>query len=152
MSAMFYKPFSLLIPTILTVVIVGCTSTSTQTQATDSAPAQIGIVNHTGNFIYSASVDGAGGGGMDRWGAGVANICCAKIPRIWYAGMKVRVRWDMPEGHTHVVKEKVVDVERYDTTGSIYIHFFPNDEVRVVVTSVVPYNPAHPIKLTEQPQ
>ena len=32
---------------------------------------------------------------MDRWGAGVANICCAKIPRIWYAGMKVRVRWDM---------------------------------------------------------
>ncbi|WP_167389589.1 hypothetical protein [Janthinobacterium svalbardensis] len=35
-----------------------------------TATAQVGIVNHTGNFIYSASVDGAGGADMARWGAG----------------------------------------------------------------------------------
>jgi len=110
-----------------------------------TAPAQVGVVNHTGNYIYSASVDGAGGGNMDRWGAGGASVCCASIPRVWYPGMKVSVRWDMPDGHTHNVKEKIVEVEKYDETGSIYLHFFPDDVVRVVVSPVGPRSPKHPI-------
>lgn len=116
-----------------------------------TAPAQVGIVNHTGNYIYSASANGAGGGGMTRWGAGTANICCASIPRVWYPGMKVHVRWDMPDGHTHNVKEKIVDVEKYDTPGSIYLHFFPNDQIRVVVTNLDPNHPEHPIPLPVKP-
>lgn len=140
------KRFAYLVPIALAIGLAGCALRETQAQPSDRAPAQVGIVNHTGNYIYSASVDGAGGGGMDRWGAGVADICCASIPTVWYAGMKVLVRWDMPEGHKHIVKEKVVEVEKYNETGSIYIHFFPNDEVRVVVTPVGPYNPAHPIR------
>jgi hypothetical protein len=88
-----------------------------------TATAQVGVVNHTGNYIYSASVDGAGGGGMTRWGAGNANICCASIPRVWYPGMKVRVRWNMPVHGNDVIKEKIVEVEKYDKPGSIYIHF-----------------------------
>jgi hypothetical protein len=59
--------------------------------------------------------------------------------------MKVRVRWDMPIGHTHNVKEKIVEVEKYEETGSVYLHFFANDEVRVVVSPVGPRNPRHPI-------
>ncbi|MDB5802342.1 MAG: hypothetical protein JWL63_3281 [Rhodocyclales bacterium] len=109
------------------------------------AVAQVGIVNHTGKFIYSASVDGSGGGTMSAWGAGVAGVCCTSIPRVWHPGMKVLVRWDMPDGHTHIVKEKIVEVEKYDEPGSIYMHFFPNDEVRVVVSWVGPRNPKHPI-------
>ena len=110
-----------------------------------TAPAQVGVVNHTGNFIYSASVNGAGGGNMSAWGAGGAGFCCASIPKVWYPGMMVRVRWDMPEGHKHIVKEKIVEVERYEETGSIYLHFFPNDEIRVVVSPVGPRSPRHPI-------
>lgn len=124
----------------------GSTSTEPAT-----ASAQVGIVNHTGNYIYSASVDGAGGGNMNRWGAGVANICCASIPRVWYPGMKVKVYWDMPEAHTHRVKEKIVEVEKYDEPGSIYLHFFPDDEIRVVVTNVGPRHPTHPIPLPVKP-
>jgi hypothetical protein len=110
-----------------------------------TAPAQVGVVNHTGNYIYSASVDGAGGGNMDRWGAGGASVCCASIPRVWYPGMKVRVRWDMPDGHTHNVKEKIVEVEKYDRPGDIYLHFFPNDEIRVIVTNIAGWSQKHPI-------
>ena len=47
--------------------------------------------------------------------------------------MKVLVRWNMPVGIQDVIKEKVVEVEKYDRPGSIYIHFFPDDEVRVIV-------------------
>lgn len=82
---------------------------------------------------------------MSPWGAGVANICCASIPTVWHPGMKVRVVWNMPEGVKDVIKEKVVEVEKYDEPGSIYIHVFPNDEVRVIVSNVYPIHPDHPI-------
>ena len=114
-------------------------------EAPKTAPAQVGVVNHTGNYIYSASVDGAGGGQMSEWSGGMANICCASIPRVWYPGMKVRVRWDMPIGRQHVIKEKIVEVGKYEETGSIYLHFFPNDVVRVIVSPVGPRSPKHPI-------
>ncbi|MET3134200.1 hypothetical protein AAKU55_004495 [Oxalobacteraceae bacterium GrIS 1.11] len=116
-----------------------------------TAAAQVGIVNHTGNFIYSATVDGSGGGNMDRWGAGGAEICCASIPRVWHSGMKVLVRWDMPKGHTHIIKEKMVEIEKYDEPGDIYMHFFPNDEVRVVVSNAAGYSSAHPIRRSSDP-
>ncbi len=122
----------------------------------DSAPAQVGIVNHTGNYIHSASVrgdevGGGGGGGMSAWGAGDANICCSSIPLVWHPGIKVLVRWNMPEGVVDVWKEKIVEVEKYDRPGSIYMHFFPNDEVRVVVSNAAGYGSKHPIPRTRKP-
>lgn len=123
-----------------------------KTDATSAtAAAQVGIVNHTGNYIYSASVDDEGGGKMSAWSAGTANICCASIPRVWHPGMKVLVRWNMPIGRKDVIKEKIVEVEKYEETGSIYLHFFPNDEVRVVVSPVGPRSPRHPIALPVNP-
>lgn len=115
------------------------------------ATAQVGVVNHTGNYIYSASVNGAGGGNMSRWGAGSANICCTSIPEVWYPGMKVRVRWNMPIGEKDVIKKKTVEVEKYDEPGDIYLHFFPDDVIRVVVTNVGPRHPTHPIPLPVKP-
>ena len=41
----------------------------------------------------------------------------------------------MPEGVKDVVKEKIVEVEKYDEPGDIYLNFFPNDKVRVVITT-----------------
>lgn len=114
-------------------------------EAPATATAQVGIVNHTGNYIYSASVDGAGGGNMNAWGAGVASVCCTSIPRVWRPGMKVLVRWNMPIGRQDVIKEKIVEVEKYERPGSIYLHFFPNDEVRVIVTNIGGPSTEHPI-------
>ena len=66
------------------IAITGCALREPQAQPSARATAQVGIVNHTGNYIYSASVDGAGGGNMARWGAGVADICCASISNVWH--------------------------------------------------------------------
>ena len=137
------------------LLLSGCALKARQVEQAGPSPtatAQVGIVNHTGKYIYSASVDGAGGANMARWGAGGAEICCASIPRVWYPGMMVLVRWDMPEEHTHIVKEKMVEVEKYDETGSIYIHFFPDDEVRVVVSIYPGYSTAHPIRHYGKPE
>ena len=130
------------------LLLSGCALKARQLEQASPSPtatAQVGIVNHTGKYIYSASVDGAGGANMARWGAGGAEICCASIPRVWYPGMMVLVRWDMPEEHTHIVKEKMVEVEKYDEPGDIYMHFFPDDEVRVVVSNVDGHSKNHPI-------
>ena len=143
------RQFAYLISLWFVVAATGCAMNSSTAQSSDRAPAQIGIVNHTGSYIYSASVDGAGGGGMSRWGAGIANICCTSIPNLWHPGMTVVVRWNMPIGTQDVIKEKIVEVEKYDSPGSIYMHFFPNDEVRVVVSRVGPRNPEHPIRYSD---
>jgi hypothetical protein len=137
------------------LLLSGCALKARQVEEAGPSPtatAQVGIVNHTGKYIYSASVDGAGGANMARWGAGGAEICCASIPRVWYPGMMVLVRWDMPEEHTHIVKEKMVEVEKYDRPGDIYMHFFPNDEVRVVVSNVDGDSKSHPIRHYGKPK
>ncbi|MBW3508137.1 DUF3304 domain-containing protein [Janthinobacterium sp. NKUCC06_STL] len=136
------------------LLLSGCAFKARQVEEAGPSPtatAQVGIVNHTGKYIYSASVDGAGGGNMARWGAGGANICCTSIPRVWHPGMNVLVRWNMPEGHTDVIKEKMVEIEKYDRPGDIYMHFFENDEVRVVVSNDAGYGKDHPIQHTANP-
>ena len=140
-----------LIAYFILTLFVGACSAQQEVEST-SATAAVGIVNHTGNYIYSATVDGAGGGNMSAWGAGMPDVCCTSIPRVWRPGIKVLVRWDMPDGHQHIVKEKTIEVEKYDKPGSVYLHFFPNDEVRVIVTSFPGPGPNHPIPRSRKPE
>jgi hypothetical protein len=137
-----------LFPLLVVLTFSGCVARDYQEPAASSVAsvqAQVGIVNHTGSYIYSASVNGAGGGNMARWGAGMASICCVAMPRDWYPGLMVTVRWNMPEGSQDRIREKRVEVERYDTPGSVYLHFFPHDALRVVVSNLGPMHPEHPI-------
>lgn len=149
-----YRHFSFRIalsPLLVSFAVV-LTACSTQPVKDDSSyGASVGIVNHTAQYIHSASVNGAGGANMGAWGAGMGNVCCALVPTHWYPGMQVVVRWDVPVGSKHVYKEKSVEVEIYDEPGSIYMHFFPNDQVRVVVSQFVGWSEMHPIRPPEKP-
>jgi hypothetical protein len=107
--------------------------------------AAIGIVNHTDRYIYSTAVNGEWGGHAHPMSAGVAGMCCVTLPATWQPGLTVKVDWDMPEGTTHIATTKIVQVERYDKAGNLYVHFFPDDAVRVVVTLLVGASPNHPI-------
>lgn len=107
--------------------------------------ATIGIVNHTDRYIYSTAVDGGQGGHAHPMSAGVGSMCCVHLPIKWHPGLKVEVRWDMPEGSKHVLKSKIVDVEKYERPGTLYLHFFSGDIIRVVVTNSVGASPDHPI-------
>ncbi|WP_083941140.1 DUF3304 domain-containing protein [Pseudoduganella violaceinigra] len=134
---------------IFVALLVAC---STPSKRDDSVyGASVGIVNHTSKYIHSATVDGAGGANMSAWGAGGGEVCCAMLPRKWHPGIQMLVRWNMPEGSKSIYKEKMVEVEKYEEDGSIYIHIFPNDEVRVVVSSYWGSSPNHPIKPPQKP-
>ncbi|GGY68614.1 hypothetical protein GCM10007387_58400 [Pseudoduganella albidiflava] len=108
--------------------------------------ASIGIVNHTDKYIYATQVGNNGGGHAGRYRAGVGSVCCVMLPVTWHAGLRFNVHWDVPEGTKHIWKEKLVDVERYDEPGSLYLHIFPNDEVRIVVTKWAGGSQKHPIQ------
>lgn len=91
---------------------------------------------------------------VEVWPVGERETPISAAPqfRVFGPGMKVRVRWDMPEEHIHNVKEKIVEVEKCDQTGDVYMHFFPNDEVRVVVSPDGPGAPSYPIRHFGKPQ
>ena len=129
---------------LLVGALTGCASAARE-QGREKVGAMVSIVNHTDRYIASASVNGAGGANMTEYGAGGASVCCAAIPAVWYPGMKVEVRWNMPIGRTPVVKVKEVEVEKYDEPGDIYLHFFPEDRVRVIVTRYGGASTKHPI-------
>ncbi|MFC7420923.1 DUF3304 domain-containing protein [Iodobacter arcticus] len=65
------------------------------------------------------------------------------LPRKWQSGMKVKVRWK-PNGRAWV--EKYTTIMPYEKAGTLYVHFFENDQVRVVSSAYdSPSSPDHPI-------
>ncbi len=67
------------------------------------------------------------------------------VPRTWTPGMKVKVRWNRPiKGEDHWI-EKTTAILPYTEVGDLFTHFFPNDEVRVVVANPGPMSSKHPI-------
>lgn len=132
-----------------------------------SAPeALVGIVNRTEQQIVTVSFEGLKSGdnyavkgccAPIRWyilgpsynSDGVPYVCCTSLPNKWQPDMKVVVRWKRGSANTKsnalLNIEKIVPVEKYDFPSGVYLHFFPNDEVRVVVSRFSPLDSGHPI-------
>ncbi|MDW5417092.1 DUF3304 domain-containing protein [Iodobacter sp. CM08] len=67
-----------------------------------------------------------------------------RLPRTWQPGMKVKVRWK-PNGREWV--EKYTTIMPYAKAGILYVHFFENDQVRVVSSAYDgASSPDHPIQ------
>lgn len=108
----------------------------------------ISCVTHGTGYIHSFSIEesvhsGPVGGRM-AGGASCGGLIAAgyALPKTWFPGMKVRVRWK-PNGREWV--EKTTNIMRYDEVGTIYVHFFPGDQVRVVSANSGPTSSIHPI-------
>jgi len=109
----------------------------------------ISCVMHGTGYIHSFAIEepvhsGPVGGRM-AGGASCGGIIAAgyALPKTWFPGMKVKVRWK-PNGREWV--EKTTNIMRNDEAGTIYVHFFPGDQVRVVSAAYNgPGNPGHPI-------
>ncbi|MCX7208095.1 MAG: DUF3304 domain-containing protein [Proteobacteria bacterium] len=68
------------------------------------------------------------------------------LPRKWQPNMKVKVRWNRPiKGKDNWV-EKYTNIMPYEKPGVLYVHFFENDQVRVVPSAYAgALSPNHPI-------
>ncbi|WPB55568.1 DUF3304 domain-containing protein [Xylophilus sp. GOD-11R] len=111
-------------------------------------PVSISCYGHGAGYIYSFSVQEPVYGQFSRrmiWGgSGNCGLVLAgyQVPLTWTPGMKVKVRWK-PDGREWI--EKTTAILPYDKPGTVIVHFFPHDEVRVVVSNFYPEGPNHPI-------
>ncbi|MFC5473377.1 DUF3304 domain-containing protein [Paraherbaspirillum soli] len=108
-------------------------------------PVAIGCAYHEGtSYIYSFYVQEPYSqlmlGGTSCGGINAAGYI---LPIQWQPGMKVKVRWK-PNARDWI--EKTTTIRRYDEAGDLFVHFFANDEVRVVSSArYSPQSPMHPI-------
>jgi len=129
-----------------------------------------GGVNHTDKNIVSVVVNGEGGVlDVIAHGGGGAEMCCVLISNKWRPGLKVTIKWQengdwlldekgkevLRDGRRIYVpapwKERTVDIPEYKAIGMFFIHFFPNDEIKVAVSRVFPGHPNYPIQYPEEP-
>ncbi len=67
------------------------------------------------------------------------------VPLKWRPGLKVKVTWNTyaPGASEPTRHEKTTTILPYDKVGSVYVHFFPGDQVRVAVSAY--YGVGHPL-------
>jgi len=122
--------------------------------------ATITGVQHLGSdyLIKVFYIDKYNGGVVGESGGGGGIMCCIKIPRKWYKGLKAEIRWQVQ----HIIRsnnpeiedtaeaagmyQAQVPVEAYEKPDDLYVHFFSDGRVRVVVSGTSPSWEGHPIQ------
>lgn len=120
--------------------------------------------NHTDKHIISIVINKEGGILDARAHGEGGGVCCVVLPKRWRPGLMATIRWQEddipiynPDGSRKVVdgvpairespwKEKTVEVPKYsEEMGMFFIHFFPNDEVKVLVNKYGATSRRHPL-------
>ena len=110
--------------------------------------------NHTHDqSLYYYTVNGNMGAGLGPGGGGGSFSCCVSIPRYWEPGTKVKVWW-MYQGGTRIPPEPpphVAEVElppyKPSDVGSLQVHFYPDQKIRVYVSRYSINHPDYPADL-----
>lgn len=125
----------------------------------------IGAVGHLGGNVGISDfyVNGAWGGNNSGQTIGNSGACCVVIPQVWHAGLQANVEWEECDTSDILFDEngkridpdtskackksefkESVPIPKYEQPGNLYVHFFPEHKVAVVVSPVDPRNPAYP--------
>jgi len=110
--------------------------------------------NHTDKSIVSIVINGEGGIlGASAHGEG-SGVCCVVLPQKWRPELMATIKWQEddipifnPDGTRKIIdgipaseespwKERTVEVPKYGPEmGTFFIHFFGNDDVKVLVAN-----------------
>jgi Protein of unknown function (DUF3304) len=117
------------------------------------------VVNHTFEGVVDVTVNGEGGIAAAYPRGTSGNVCCITLPVKWKPGVTVTFAWEdggrwllddkgkevIRDGKTVLVrgprKSKTITVPQYDKPEDMWIHFFDNDEIKLVFSK---YGPGHP--------
>jgi hypothetical protein len=115
--------------------------------------------NHTNIAAMYVTINGEGGIMIAMEHGYGGNVCCVNVPKKWRPGLTVTVGWQdeghflrdkngnevLRDGNNILVsaprKTKTVAIPEYATPEILWIHFFPNDEIKLVMSK---YGPGHP--------
>lgn len=125
--------------------------------------------NHTDKSIVSIIVNGEGGILNSDAHAGGGEVCCVVIPNKWRSGLGATIKWQEAGTYKKDAKENVivengipvlikapwkettVAIPEYDEQmGQFQMHFFPGDEVKIVVSNYMPGHPKYPLSIPDE--
>ena len=123
-------------------------------EAVKPVPDHVSVMTDSVNYMYQRSVkytlydlsqtppQAIGGAIVDRLTSGGEKGCCISLPTTWKPGMKVRLQWHESD-HDNIYEDHSRDLEipRYGKASDLYVVFYPNHEVEVVVSVGEPGNP-----------
>jgi hypothetical protein len=120
-------------------------------QRTEVMGVSMSCFNHGDYRASGFSVEEVAHGQISRGMIGGAFNCGGvlalgyPVPLTWRPGLKVKVRWNTyaPKSMEATRHEKETTILPYSEAGSLYVHFFPGDQVRVVVSAW--YDVGHPL-------
>ena len=97
-------------------------------------------VKYTAYDLSKASSQAIGGAIVEMLGTGGEKGCCVALPRTWRPGMKVRVVWGEADRERTYPEEYTRDLEipRYEQPADLYVVFYPDHEVELVVSAAEP--------------
>ncbi|WP_373886662.1 DUF3304 domain-containing protein [Duganella sp. BJB475] len=124
--------------TTIAFFLAGCRS--------DNASIELCGINYTKRHVEDFSVNGYSGASIYANGGGGSFVCCVSLPRQWSKDLTVTVRWNYDEKNASPSKEQVVVVPKYseEDIGFLAVHFYPDDTVRVLVTTKTNLYPGYP--------
>ncbi|MGO4812241.1 DUF3304 domain-containing protein [Cupriavidus sp. 2MCAB6] len=106
--------------------------------------------NYTDQYVAAYSVNGYPGPNIYPHSGGGKFVCCISVPGEWQPGMTVTVKWTEDRNANPIPwKNRIVEVPPYmpEDMGRFAVHFFPGDEVKVLVTTKRPGHPDYPYPL-----
>ena len=109
-------------------------------------------IKYTLYDLSTAKPTAIGGAIVEPLASGGAKDCCLALPRIWRAGMKVRVDWT--EATREILPEKYskeLEIPHYDEPADLYVVFHPEHEVEVLTSDVDPTSPEWAGRIRQTP-
>lgn len=83
-----------------------------------------------------------GGAIVDRLGTGGEKGCCLALPKTWRPGMKVRLDWhESDRENIYEERTRELEIPRYTTPADLYVVFYPEHKVELVVSAAEPGHP-----------
>jgi Protein of unknown function (DUF3304) len=125
--------------------------------------------NHTNEAVADVTLNGQGGIMIAYPHGTSGDICCVTVPSKWKPGLNVTITWEngggwlLDEKGKEVIrdgkkvlvrgkrKSRTVAIPQYDRPEDLWIHFFPNDEIKLVMSKYVPGHPKHGLPDPEVP-
>jgi len=144
------RTFCNLAAALSVLLLSACAGSGLSTRDADTKyfNASIGPVNHTDQYLYMFSVGKKTSVGAGAYGSRNAGSCCVRLPVVYRPGLTVDVTYDLlinDDKDDNWKTKTGVPVEPYSEPGSLYVHFFPNDQIRVVVSRPGAWSTKHPI-------
>ncbi|WP_052321620.1 DUF3304 domain-containing protein [Ralstonia sp. A12] len=134
-------------PRTIGVILVGVLllAVSACSQGSEKLSAEVLAHNYTDEYIAAFTINGAYIGNAAAHGYG-GFVCCVRLPKTWKPGLTVKIKWTKDDRTNDFWKEKVVEIPPYSDQdiGHFAVHFFPNDDVKVLVTMKAVGHPDYP--------